>query len=176
MKKLGSLIFALSLLFMSSAMVSAAPVDINKASAEELVANLKGIGPVKAKAIVLHREKHGPFKSIEELSAVKGIGLKTLDANRANLKGLTSASSKSKADSKGKAKTKDQADSKGKAKSKNQADSKDKAKAKGKEKSREKESSKSKSNDNEKEKNKTKSAAKSSSKDDAKKEVKPATK
>jgi competence protein ComEA len=54
-----------------------APVDINKASAEEL-ATLPGIGAKKAIAIVEYRELNGKFVSVEELVNVKGIGPKML--------------------------------------------------------------------------------------------------
>jgi competence protein ComEA len=48
-------------------------VNINTASAPELAA-IKGLGEVKAKAIVAYREQNGPFKSVDELKEVKGIG------------------------------------------------------------------------------------------------------
>lgn len=54
-----------------------AGVDINTASQADLEA-IKGIGPVKAKAIIEHRNKYGLFKSVEELTNVKGIGNGTL--------------------------------------------------------------------------------------------------
>lgn len=54
-----------------------APIDINKASAEEL-STLPGIGATKAIAIVDYRELNGKFLSIEELVNVKGIGPKML--------------------------------------------------------------------------------------------------
>ena len=50
-----------------------AAVNLNTATVDELVA-LPGIGPVKAQAIIDHRTAHGPFKSIEGLKDVKGIG------------------------------------------------------------------------------------------------------
>lgn len=50
-----------------------AAVDINTATQSELEA-VKGIGPAKAKAIVEHRQKNGPFKSLEGLAEVKGFG------------------------------------------------------------------------------------------------------
>ncbi|EKE76688.1 ComEA family DNA-binding protein [Gallaecimonas xiamenensis] len=56
-------------------------VDINSASAEEIARILKGVGAKKAALIVEYREAHGPFKSLEDLKAVKGIGDKLLDAN-----------------------------------------------------------------------------------------------
>ena len=43
--------------------VTAAPVDINSASAEEIAASLTGVGPQKAAAIVAYRDTHGPFAS-----------------------------------------------------------------------------------------------------------------
>ncbi len=69
MKKWFGSLFA-ALLFSVSAL---AAVDINTATQSELEA-VKGIGPSKAKAIVTHREKNGPFKSIEALTEVKGFG------------------------------------------------------------------------------------------------------
>lgn len=52
-------------------------VDINSASETQLE-TLPGIGPGKAQAIVEYRQANGPFKSIDELGRVKGIGDKTL--------------------------------------------------------------------------------------------------
>ncbi len=67
----------------------AGPVDINTANAETLSAELDGVGMSKAKAIVEYREKHGPFKSPEDLSLVKGIGDRTVELNRANIRVTT---------------------------------------------------------------------------------------
>ena len=64
----------------------AGPVDINTADAETISAELNGVGLVKAKAIVEYRMKHGPFKSPEDLSLVKGIGDRTVELNRANIR------------------------------------------------------------------------------------------
>lgn len=63
----------------------AAPVDINTADAETISAELNGIGLAKAKAIVEYRKKHGPFRSVEDLSLVKGIGERTVERNRADI-------------------------------------------------------------------------------------------
>jgi competence protein ComEA len=52
-------------------------LNINTASAVEL-AGLKGIGDAKAKLIVEYREKNGPFKTVDDLSQVRGIGDKLL--------------------------------------------------------------------------------------------------
>lgn len=63
----------------------AGPVDINTADAATISAELKGVGLSKAQAIVEYREKHGPFKSPDDLSLVKGIGDRTVELNRANI-------------------------------------------------------------------------------------------
>ena len=52
------------------------PVNINTASAAQLEA-LPGIGAKTAQLIVDHRQKNGPFKKVEELMNVKGIGEKS---------------------------------------------------------------------------------------------------
>ncbi len=61
------------------------PVDINTADAATLAEAIKGVGKAKAEAIVAYREKHGPFKSVDDLSLVQGIGPKTVEKNRDNL-------------------------------------------------------------------------------------------
>ena len=53
--------------------MACAQLDINSASAEQLD-SLKGIGPVKAQAIVDYRRQHGPFRSVDELANVPGLG------------------------------------------------------------------------------------------------------
>ncbi len=60
----------------------AAGVNLNTADAEALAEALDGVGPAKAQAIVAYREANGPFKSVDELVKVKGIGLKTVERNR----------------------------------------------------------------------------------------------
>ncbi len=49
------------------------PIDVNRASAE-LLEELPGIGPSKARAILEERTAHGPFKDAEDLTRVRGIG------------------------------------------------------------------------------------------------------
>lgn len=51
-------------------------VNLNTASAAELE-KLPGIGPKVAGRIVEYRQKKGPFKKIEELMNVQGIGEKS---------------------------------------------------------------------------------------------------
>ena len=62
-----------------------APVDINKADVKALSVALQGVGTKTAEAIVEYRDKHGPFRSANELTKVKGIGPKTVERNRANI-------------------------------------------------------------------------------------------
>ncbi|GFZ95471.1 ComEA family DNA-binding protein [Dyella caseinilytica] len=57
------------------------PVNINTADAETIAKSLTGVGLTKAKAIVAFREEHGPFKSADDLTQVKGIGQATLQKN-----------------------------------------------------------------------------------------------
>ncbi|MDX9874908.1 MAG: ComEA family DNA-binding protein [Spongiibacteraceae bacterium] len=57
------------------------PININTATAEELV-QLDGVGPAKAQAIVAWREQNGPFKAAAQLTEVRGIGEKLVEANR----------------------------------------------------------------------------------------------
>jgi competence protein ComEA len=97
MKKLFLILFAC---FAFSASVFAGPVNLNTATTVELEA-LKGVGPVKAKAIVDYRAKNGEFKSVDDLEKVPGFGKKTVDNLRADL--IVSAGAKaSKVDGKAK--------------------------------------------------------------------------
>ena len=61
------------------------PVNINTATHEELM-TLNGIGEVKAAAIIDYRQANGGFSSVDELINVKGIGEKTLEKIRENVK------------------------------------------------------------------------------------------
>jgi competence protein ComEA len=61
---------------------AAGPVDINAANAGELATVMVGIGQSKAAAIVEYREENGPFKSVDDLALVKGIGAATIEKNR----------------------------------------------------------------------------------------------
>lgn len=70
----------LSLAFIVNA-AEPSKININTATAEQL-ATLNGIGKVKAEAIIAHRQQIGEFKSLEELTLVKGIGQATLDKNK----------------------------------------------------------------------------------------------
>ncbi len=63
----------------SSADAEQMKVNINTADAENLQ-SLKGVGTAKAQAIVEYRTQHGPFKSAEDLSNVKGFTANTVAA------------------------------------------------------------------------------------------------
>jgi competence protein ComEA len=75
----------LSTLIAASALVAtsvgAAPVNVNSASAEEIAQALNGVGFAKAQAIVDYRKANGPFKSPQDLTAVRGIGTRTVEQN-----------------------------------------------------------------------------------------------
>lgn len=52
-------------------------IDLNRASEEQLIL-LPGIGKAYAERIVAYRTNHGPFRSVDELDHVRGIGKKTI--------------------------------------------------------------------------------------------------
>ena len=83
--KLFQVIFVSLFIALASLAVQADPVDINTANAMVISKTLKGIGLKKAQAIVAYREKHGKFKTVEDLAKVQGIGKKTVALNKANL-------------------------------------------------------------------------------------------
>lgn len=77
-----------SLLLFLSASISAnkkkppaRPVNINTASSEELQ-QVPGIGPATAQKILQMRKSYGPFKSVDDLLAIRGLGQKRLDKMR----------------------------------------------------------------------------------------------
>lgn len=59
-------------------------VNINSAD-EATLTSVKGIGKTRAKAIIDYREKNGPFKSIDDLTKIKGIKNKSLQKFRSQL-------------------------------------------------------------------------------------------
>lgn len=80
MKKL---LLALVMFFAVSGMAMAA-VNINTATREELV-TLKGIGEQRAQDIIDYRTKNGPFKSVDDLEKVPGIGPGIMKQIRSNV-------------------------------------------------------------------------------------------
>jgi competence protein ComEA len=94
---LKSLMFALALVMAATApqaygagsepAIQAEPiVNINTASAAELAESLSGVGLKRAEDIVAWRERHGPFKSADELGNVKGVGSATIEKNRTRIR------------------------------------------------------------------------------------------
>ncbi|MDO8310609.1 MAG: ComEA family DNA-binding protein [Sideroxyarcus sp.] len=58
-----------------------AAVDLNTATQEELE-SVKGIGPVKAQAIIEYRKYNAPFRKVDDLQEIKGFGDKSVDKLR----------------------------------------------------------------------------------------------
>jgi competence protein ComEA len=81
MKKLLLIIATLAAFSFSQAW---AAIDINTATAAQLE-TVSGIGPKKAEAIVEYRKKNGPFKSVDDLDKVKGLGKASIDKMRSEL-------------------------------------------------------------------------------------------
>lgn len=80
---LATLIFTLAIAIAIAGPAAAETgIDINHADAKTLAEGLSDIGLVKAEAIVRYRNEHGPFRSVDELGRVKGIGPITLQKNR----------------------------------------------------------------------------------------------
>ena len=59
----------------------ARPVNLNTANSEELQ-QVPGIGPATADKILKMRKSYGPFKSVDDLLAIRGLGQKRLDKMR----------------------------------------------------------------------------------------------
>lgn len=76
---LGAWLFAAALPALAT--TDTKPVNINSATAAELE-SVKGIGNSKAKAIVDYRDKNGPFKTVDDLKNVKGIGDRMMNTLR----------------------------------------------------------------------------------------------
>ena len=57
------------------------PININTATSGELQ-QVPGIGPATAEKILTMRKSYGPFKSVDDLLAIKGLGRKRLDKMR----------------------------------------------------------------------------------------------
>ena len=60
-------------------------VSINSASAEDLARVMNGVGLKKAQAIVSYREEYGPFKTVDDLKQVPGMGSSLVERNLSHL-------------------------------------------------------------------------------------------
>ena len=56
-----------------AAKVSVETIHLNQATAEQLQ-DLPGVGPALSERIISYRDQHGPFSSVDQLVAVKGVG------------------------------------------------------------------------------------------------------
>jgi|GEM_PF-2901951 len=56
-------------------------VNVNTADARTIANVLQGVGLSRAAAIVSYRDQNGAFKSVDSLTAVKGIGDRTVELN-----------------------------------------------------------------------------------------------
>ncbi len=96
-----ALLTAFGLALAGSSLAEEAPprlvggVNINTATPEELEL-LPGIGEARAKAVIAMRKQRGGFKSVDELTAVKGIGEAALERLRpfVRTEGKTTAQAK----------------------------------------------------------------------------------
>ena len=70
-----------ALLACSLLLTAADPVNINSADKQTLM-QIKGIGEKRADAIIAHREKNGPFKSVEALTEIDGVGPSLIESNK----------------------------------------------------------------------------------------------
>lgn len=84
MKLINSIVLTL-LLALPIIGFSAESININTADKETLMSVIKGVGEKKAEAIIAYRKENGDFKSIDELTNVKGIGQTTVDKHREQL-------------------------------------------------------------------------------------------
>lgn len=84
MRSCRSLLCAL-IVSLAPGLVLAGPVNINTADAETLAAELTGIGPALAAAIVTDRRENGAYPNAEALMRVRGIGERVIELNRENI-------------------------------------------------------------------------------------------
>ena len=71
----------LILLSLPMALCAAEEVDINTADKETLM-TLSGVGESYAERIISYREQNGSFKSVQELTHIRGIGQALVEKNR----------------------------------------------------------------------------------------------
>ena len=83
MKIIQSMVLLLAM--MANPAVWAESLNINTADATNMAQVISGVGEKRAQAIVDYRAENGPFKSVDGLTNVKGIGTATVEKNRENL-------------------------------------------------------------------------------------------
>lgn len=74
----------ITLLTFSCALLAGEMININTADKEALM-TINGVGEKRAEAIIVWREQNGPFKSVDDLASVSGIGQSIIDQNRESL-------------------------------------------------------------------------------------------
>ena len=77
---LRSCIFAV-LLSLPTLLLAGQTININTAD-KDLLMSIKGIGEKRAEAIIAYRNKNGPFKTVDQLADIKGVGKLFIDSNR----------------------------------------------------------------------------------------------
>ncbi len=75
----------LAICLLLPSLLFAETVNINTADKETLMSSIKGVGEKRADAIIAYREKNGPFKSLDELAEVRGVGASIVEKNMDNL-------------------------------------------------------------------------------------------
>ena len=75
-------LFLILLLALPCYLSAADKININTASKEVLMTEIKGVGEKRATAIIAYREQNGPFKSVEELANVSGVGQSIVEENK----------------------------------------------------------------------------------------------
>ena len=66
--------------------IASATININTASAQQLADQLVGIGLSRASKIVAYRKANGPFHHANDLTAIKGIGERTIKRNQSKIR------------------------------------------------------------------------------------------
>ena len=79
-------VLSLLLILAAPGVVLAGPVNINKADAATLAAELTGVGAVLAEEIVRDREANGPYETPESLTRVRGIGMRIVEMNQESIR------------------------------------------------------------------------------------------
>jgi competence protein ComEA len=74
----------LLIILLSTITLLLASIDVNNATKKELK-ELRGVGNKKASAIVNHRKTVDCFKTVDDITKIKGIGKVTVSKNKDNL-------------------------------------------------------------------------------------------